>query len=140
MDRAEKLILIDFDGTISDGKTYIDRNGEKPFYAVHSRDNSAIAELIFQGFEVTIITANESKIIKEYAKLRKCGYLQTRDKAIPSFAAIGDSNFDIPMLRMAQHKFCPADADEKVKEIEGMIVLPATGGNGVISHMIKHLL
>lgn len=141
MDRAQaNLILIDFDGVISDGKHYIDHRGEKIFYSVHSRDNAAIAQLLNEGFQVTIITANESKIVKEYAKKRKCDYLQTREKGIESYAAVGDSVFDIPMLKMAKFAFCPEDADDTVKKIEGIKVLPVTGGNGVIAQMVKHII
>lgn len=133
-------ILIDFDGVLSDGKQYIDRHGEKMFLSVHSRDNAAIAELIYEGYEVVIITSNDSKIIKEYAKKRKCSYLYTRDKDVASFAAIGDSVIDIPMLKRAERAFCPVDADPAVKKIEGIRVLPITGGNGVIAEMIHNIL
>lgn len=133
-------ILIDFDGVLSDGKHYIDRHGEKTFYSVHSRDNAAIAELINEGFEVIIVTSNDSKIIKEYAKKRKCEYIYTRDKNMESFAAIGDSVFDIPMLKKTKNAYCPIDADETVKKLEGITVLPVSGGNGVISVMIHDLL
>lgn len=136
----QEKILIDFDGVLSDGKHYIDRHGEKTFYSVHSRDNAAIAELIYEGYEVIIVTSNDSKIIKEYAKKRKCEYIYTRDKDIASFAAIGDSVIDIPMLKRTQHAFCPMDSDEAVKKLEGITVLPITGGNGVISVMIKHII
>lgn len=133
-------ILIDFDGVLSDGKHYIDRHGEKSFYSVHSRDNAAIAELIYEGYEVVIVTSNDSKIIKEYAKKRKCSYLYTRDKQIKGHVAIGDSVIDIPMLKLADKAFCPVDSDPAVKAVYGIKVLPVTGGNGVISEMIHHVL
>lgn len=133
-------ILIDFDGVLSDGKHYIDRHGEKAFYSVHSRDNAAIAELIYEGFEVIIVTSNDSKIIKEYAKKRKCSYLYQRDKDIASYAAVGDSVIDIPMLKRAERAFCPVDADPKVKALQNIRILPVTGGSGVIAEMIHHIL
>lgn len=133
-------ILIDADATLTDGKMYMDRHGEKMFYSFHSRDNAALAELIYEGFEVVIVTSNDSKIIKEYAKKRKCSYLYTRDKQIKGYAAVGDSVIDIPMLKLAELKFCPADADPSVKKLEGIKILPITGGNGVIAEMIHHIL
>lgn len=133
-------ILLDFDGVLSDNKQYIDRHGEKMFLSVHSRDNAAIAELIFEGYEVIIVTSNDSKIIKEYAKKRKCSYLYQRDKDIASYAAVGDSVIDIPMLKRAEKSFCPVDADQKVKSLPNIRILPVTGGNGVIAEMIHHIL
>lgn len=135
-----KTILIDFDGCVSDGRHYIDHRGDKMFYSVHSRDNTAIAELIYEGFRVVIVTANDSKIIKKYAEKRKCEYICTRDKSIKSDFAIGDSVFDIPMLKLAGKAFCPVDADEEVKKLPGIKVLPVRGGNGVISFMLREII
>lgn len=137
--QPEKLALIDFDGVLTDGKYYLNHKGEKRFYSLHARDNAAIAELISKGYAVTIITANNSPIIEEYAKQRKCEYLYSRDKAMYSDIAVGDSVFDIPMLKMSKQAFCPANADSEVLKIKGIKVLPVKGGEGVISELIKQL-
>jgi len=133
-----ETILIDFDGVLTDGKHYIDSDGKK-FYAVHSRDNSAIAELINLNYKVIIVTANDDPIIKEYANRRKCEYLYSRDKDIEATYAIGDSTFDIPMLVKAKRKFCPRDASETVKRVYGIEILNVNAGHGVIEHFIAKL-
>lgn len=130
-------LLIDFDGVLTDGKKYIGTAGS--FYSVHSRDNVAIAELINDGWEVIIVTANGDPIIEEYARKRKCQYLWTREKDIESEAAIGDSTFDIPMLVKAKKKFCPKNAHPDVKRIPGMKVLDVNGGEGVIENLLIYL-
>lgn len=133
-----ETILIDFDGVLTDGKHYIDHDGKK-FYSVHSRDNSAIQELVELGYRVVIVTANDDPIIKRYAEKRKVEYLYTREKDIEATHVIGDSTFDIPMFARAKYKYCPSDADEVVKRIPEMIVLPCKGGHGVIEHLISKL-
>lgn len=133
-----ETIAIDFDGVLTDGKHYIDHDG-KAFYSVHSRDNSAIAELISQGYRVVIVTANDDDAIRQYAKRRKVEYIYSREKDIKASYAIGDSVFDYQMLLSAYKSFCPADADEVIKRIPGIIVLPVKGGHGVIEHLLLHL-
>lgn len=130
-------ILIDFDGVLTDGKRYIGTEGQ--FYSVHSRDNSAIAELINEGYEVTIITANNDPLIEEYARKRKCKYIYSREKDIESEIAIGDSPFDIKMLVKAKRKFCPKDAHPNVKRIPGITILDVKGGEGVIEKLLFKL-
>lgn len=133
-----ETIAIDFDGVLTDGKHYIDHDG-KAFYSVHSRDNSAIAELISMGYRVVIVTANDDDAIRQYAKRRKVEYLYSREKDIKASYAIGDSVFDYQMLLNAYKAFCPQDADETIKRIPGIIVLPVKGGHGVIEHLLLHL-
>jgi len=130
-------ILIDFDGVLTDGKRYIGTNGT--FYSLHSRDNAAIAELINEGYEVIIVTANNDPLVEEYARKRKCSYIYSREKDIEAEIAIGDSTFDIKMMVKAKKKFCPKDAHSYVKKIPGMIVLDVKGGEGVIENLLFHL-
>lgn len=133
-----ETILIDFDGVLTDGKHYIDSDGKK-FYSVHSRDNAAIAELINMNYKVVIITANDDQVIKDYAYKRKCHYIYTREKDIEAEIAIGDSTFDLEMLRRAKRKFCPKDAHPDIKKIPGITVLDCDGGYGVIENLLFYL-
>lgn len=133
-----ETIAIDFDGVLTDGKHFIDHDGKK-FYSVHSRDNSSLQELVDMGYRVVIITANSDETIKRYCERRKIEYIYSRDKDIEATHAVGDSTFDIGMLTKAKFKYCPSDADEMIKRIPGMIVLPCKGGHGVIEHLIAKL-
>lgn len=133
-----ETIAIDFDGVLTDGKHFIDHDGKK-FYSVHSRDNSSLQELVDMGYRVVIITANSDEAIKRYCERRKIEYIYSRDKDIEATHAVGDSTFDLGMLTRAKYKYCPSDADEMIKRIPGMIVLPCKGGHGVIEHLIAKL-
>lgn len=139
--QENRVIAIDIDGVLTDGKLYMDHRGEKLFKSFNSRDIRAIRELIYNGIRVIFVSADDSKINKQFAM--KCGaeFEYVRDKqGIHAHIAIGDDTWDIPMLKNAQIKFCPADADSEVKKIEGIKILPISGGNGVIAEMIHHVL
>jgi 3-deoxy-D-manno-octulosonate 8-phosphate phosphatase KdsC-like HAD superfamily phosphatase len=57
-----------------------------------------------------------------------------------NYIAIGDDAWDVKMLENAVIKYCPADADESVKNIPGIKILDSKGGQGVISHLVRELL
>lgn len=130
-------LLIDFDGVLTDGKRYIGTQGT--FYSLHSRDNAAIAELIDMGYEVIIVTANNDPLVEEYARKRKCSYIYSREKDIEAEIAIGDSTFDLEMLRRAKRKFCPKDAHPDIKKIPDITILDCDGGYGVIENLLFYI-
>lgn len=130
------IIAIDFDGVLTDGKMYIDNRG-KQFYAVHARDNAAIAWLISMGHVVIIVTNNDSKAIKYYAEIRKCAYVRTEYKDIRCDIAIGDSMQDLPMFNNAKLlSICPSDAPKSVKRIVTKVA-EVPGGHGVIDWLVN---
>jgi 3-deoxy-D-manno-octulosonate 8-phosphate phosphatase (KDO 8-P phosphatase) len=142
MDGA-KTVLIDADGCLTDGKQYIDHQGEKVFLAFHSRDVRAIRELVANGYYVAIVTANESESIKTFADKVGADHILTRDKGamnMENYIAVGDDAWDIPMLQKAKQCFCPADADYMVRMLPGVKVLETKGGNGVIAELTRILL
>jgi len=53
--------------------------------------------------------------------------------------AIGDSAWDIEMLKKVVKRFCPLDAEDEVKALDKMIVLNRKGGDGVILELLKWL-
>jgi 3-deoxy-D-manno-octulosonate 8-phosphate phosphatase (KDO 8-P phosphatase) len=130
------IIAIDFDGVLTDGKVYINNRG-KQFYAVHSRDNAAIAQLLAAGHVVVIVTNNESPAIYEYAKARKCSYIRTNIKNVACDIAIGDSMQDLPMFQNAKLlSIAPSDAPKAVKRIVSKVA-EVPGGHGVIDWLIN---
>jgi len=136
--RVIKTIAIDFDGVLTDGKHYLDKDG-KLFFATHAKDNWAIAQLIQWGYEVDLVTSNDSETIKQYAADRKMGYVYSRDKDLQYSCAIVDSMQDINLIAKAGVVFCPIDADEEIADFSGAIVVPVRGGNGVINYIVQHL-
>jgi 3-deoxy-D-manno-octulosonate 8-phosphate phosphatase (KDO 8-P phosphatase) len=134
-------IFIDIDGTLTDGKMYIDHRGEKMFKAFHARDVRAIRELIVNGYDVTLVTADDHESGKHFAHKVGADYECMRDKGKlgPSEYAIGDDTWDVAMMEGSRLAFCPADADPVAKRAAD-IILNTNGGQGVIAEMIHHIL
>lgn len=135
-------LYIDFHGVLTDGKLHMAHDGKTMFESVHHRDITAIRELVARGFDVTIVTASDSPIIASYCEKVGCSRLVLRDKSnLPHtpFFAIGDSTWDIPMLEQAIQAYCPADADESVRNLPDIYVLNANGGHGCLAELVKIL-
>lgn len=145
-------ILIDCDGVLTDGALTIDHRGEKMFKRFHTRDVRAIRDLVYNGFEVTIVSADDwpgiyhfaDKVGADVAIVRdksriKC---KSRFKSHVSFVAVGDDAWDLPMLKSAGfgNAFCPADADYCVRRESCVTELKTAGGRGVIAELARILL
>ena len=65
--KSIKLLLIDVDGVLSDGKLYFGNNGEE-FKSFNIKDGLGIKLLQRNGIEVGIITGRSSKIVSKRAK------------------------------------------------------------------------
>lgn len=143
---AINAVVIDVDGVLTNGNLTIDHNGEKLFKQFHSRDIRAIRELVYNGFEVYIVSADEWEGSKHFADKVGAIFLPMRDKKLvlqtiqKPFIAIGDDCWDIPMLNDAEERYCPKDADWKVKQVKGIKILKTIGGGGVIAELIHHVL
>lgn len=135
-------ILIDVDGVLTNGHLTIDHRGEKLFKSFHTRDVRAIRELVFEGWEVTLVTADDWAGIHHFARKVGADVLIARNKGslgIEDYYAIGDDAWDVPMLRKAVRAFTPADADPAVLELPGVHVLETKGGQGVVAEVLRIL-
>lgn len=136
-----KILVTDLDGVLTDGKQYITSDGNKLFKAFHSRDVAAIRELIFNGWRVVIVTADDDPSGKHFADKVGAEYMVLRDKSkIPfesgSFIAVGDSSWDSKMMQMADNCYCPADAQMKEWPCD-VIHLKTKGGEGVLCELVN---
>lgn len=140
-----KKIYIDCDGVLTDGKLTIDHTGQKQFKQFHTRDVRAIRELIYNGYEVTIVSADDWPGLKHFADKVGAEVLFTRDKkeAIPpgeECIAIGDDAWDVQFLSRAKVAFVPADADYSVTCLDNTTRLTTKGGQGVVAEVCRRLL
>ena len=141
-----KTILIDCDGVLTDGALTIDHRGEKMFKRFHTRDVRAIRELVYNGYEVTIVTADDWPGIHHFADKVGADVMIVRDKSqirYPAgFIAVGDDAWDLPMLRHATpgFAFCPSDADSSVKMDRCVTELSTAAGRGVIAELVSNIL
>ncbi len=148
-----ELIVLDVDGTLTDGKIIYTQNGDevKSFCV---KDGLAIASWIKLGKKVAIITGRNSKIVERRAKELGIEYffqgvhnkqevleelLQRLNLSMENVASAGDDLNDFKMLKASKLAFVPADASSYVKEIAD-VVLSRNGGDGAIREMIEQLI
>ncbi|MBT0654713.1 KdsC family phosphatase [Geomobilimonas luticola] len=123
-----KLLLLDIDGVMTDGRIIFDSNGvESKFFNV--KDGHGIKMLQRAGIEVGIISGRESIVVtnravelgidrvfqKSLDKLTP--YLRILDDtglADEQVAFMGDDIIDIPVMRRVGFAAAPADAVEDV--------------------------
>lgn len=148
-----KLIVIDVDGTLTDGKVYIDKNGEV-FKAFNIKDGYGIRKAIDAGIKILIITGRYSSAL-EY-RVTELGiqhlYQGVKDKnvCLNSFlckhgisacevACIGDDENDLDIIKVCGYSGCPLDAVRRVKQACNF-VSSTVGGNGAVREFIESVL
>ena len=148
-----KLIITDVDGVLTDGGRYFSEKGEitKRF---HVRDGMGINILLRNGIETVIITKENSKIVKKWAKemnvSKTYSGIKIKEKEIdkictyynvlPSeIAFIGDDVNDIELMKKVGFSVTPSDGILQAKKIANY-VCTTSGGNGALREMIDLIL
>jgi 3-deoxy-D-manno-octulosonate 8-phosphate phosphatase (KDO 8-P phosphatase) len=147
-----KLLLLDVDGCLSDGKITYTHDGVE-LKSFNVRDGFAIKTLVKMGYQVAIITGRDSAIVELRAKELDIPYLfqGVKDKQAVAqqlcaqlgifpeeVAAIGDDLNDYRLLKWVGSAFVPNDALEYVKSISH--VLERSGGDACVREMIEKIL
>ncbi len=153
-----KYLIMDVDGTLTDGKIYMSSNGEM-FKAFDIKDGCGIKDILpCYGIIPIIITARESKILENRCKelsieklyqseRNKIGRLQEilleENADLSNCAYIGDDILDIqcmiPINEAGGKIGCPADAVKKVKDLADFIS-SKNGGDGAVREFIEWLV
>ncbi len=136
-----RLLLLDVDGVMTDGRIIFDSNGvESKFFNV--KDGHGIKMLQRSGVEVGIISGRESMVVTNRAKELGIAivYQKAIDKLTPfrailaetglgeeEVAFVGDDVIDIPVLRRVGFAAAPPDA---VAEVLPYVHLVTSKGGG----------
>ena len=147
------MLIMDVDGTLTDGKIYIGPSGEI-MKAFDIKDGYAIAHMLPEmGIMPVIITGRQSAIVENRAKelgikeIRqgtsdKLGTLkeiaQKYDVSPDEIAYIGDDLNDLDCIEYVGFAACPADAAAAVKR-EVDYVCKHPGGQGALREMAERL-
>lgn len=140
-----RMLVVDVDGTLTDGGMYYDGNGEalKKF---HTRDAKGLSMLRDAGVRVCVVTAENSAAV--HARMRKLGlsdyFPGVSDKVAwlaehgarwqvtaAQTAYIGDDLNDLECLRAVGFSCCPSDAVREVRDAVHY-VCNAAGGAGAV--------
>lgn len=148
-----KLLVMDIDGTLTDGRIYIGAQGEV-MKAFDVRDGYAIVHILPQlGITPVIITGRASAIVEQRAKELKITelYQGVADKltklkevtkkfgaSADEVAYIGDDLNDLDCIRYCGMTACPADA---VPEVQNAVdyICNHDGGRGAVREFIECL-
>lgn len=155
-----KLLFMDVDGTLTDGKIYMSSQGEL-FKAFDIKDGCGVHDLLPQAHIIPVVlTARQSAIVQN--RCQEMGvthyYQGCRDKEAKlaelaeefglspdikgiyqEIAYIGDDIMDLPCMRRCGVVGCPADAVDEVREI-AHFVSTKNGGNGAVREFIEWII
>jgi 3-deoxy-D-manno-octulosonate 8-phosphate phosphatase (KDO 8-P phosphatase) len=148
-----ELIVLDVDGTMTDGKIYYSNNGEE-LKAFNIKDGLMIKSWNALGKKSAIITGRVSKIVERRGKELDITFIRQgiRDKAdelkkivnelgisFENVAIIGDDMNDLSMLKLVEKSFAPYDASSFIYDFVNY-PLNKKGGDGAVAEMIEMLL
>ena len=149
-----ELIVLDVDGTLTDGKIIYTSNGDE-IKNFDVKDGLAIASWTKKlNKKVAIITGRKSELVENRAKELGITHLyqgvDNKDEVLQDIlneenlswdqtAGIGDDLNDLKMLKKVAISFAVADAVDDIKSLCD-IVCVKTGGNGAVREMIEFIL
>lgn len=148
-----RLLVMDVDGTLTDGKIYIGEQGEL-MKAFSVKDGLGIKKVLETDLIPIILTGRESKItthranelgitevyqgksdkvetLDELCKKHNCSY----DEVI----YIGDDENDLACMKLCKYVAAPYDACELVK-IQADYICENVAGNGAVRELIEYIL
>lgn len=149
-----KYLVMDVDGTLTDGKIYMGNDGEI-MKAFSIKDGCGIHDILIPaGIIPVIITGRSSRILENRCKeigiqeihqgtSNKIEKLFSITNNLSTVAYIGDDINDLsamlPIKEAGGKIGCPADAVAKVKEIADFISTK-NGGDGAVREFIESLV
>ena len=144
-----KMLVMDVDGTLTDGRIYIGADGEV-MKAFDVKDGYGIVQLKNNGIIPVIITGRESAIVKKRAgelgiselyqgihnKLEKLKEVAEKFSIkAEEIAYIGDDLNDLDCINYCALSACPIDAEQSIKEVVSYVCYKK-GGRGAVREFI----
>ena len=148
-----ELIVIDVDGTLTDGKIYYTNSGDE-IKAFNIKDGLMLKSWNKLGRKSAIITGRESEIVLKRAKELDVTFIKQGvknkkevldeiikelDISYSEVAVIGDDMNDLSMLKLVKKSFAPYDANPYIYDYVNF-PLKKNGGEGAVAEMIEVLL
>ncbi|MHA1969666.1 MAG: HAD-IIIA family hydrolase [Candidatus Hodarchaeales archaeon] len=148
-----KLLVVDVDGTLTDGGMYYSEKGEllKKF---NTRDAKGLELIRKEGITVVILTSENSSIVKARSEKLKLEhvYLGITEKSaelekicvkmnltLSEVAYIGDDINDLPALMKVGFSACPSDAVTEIRDV-ATFICQSEGGKGAVREVCDLLL
>ena len=148
-----KLLILDVDGVMTDGRIIMDNEGrETKNFDV--RDGHGIKILQRYGIKVAILTGRQSKVVEYRAKDLEIGdvyqrafnkkevfgrILEKHKLSVSAVAFMGDDIVDIPVLKCVGFSAAVADAIDVVKKSVDYVT-GHKGGQGAVREICEMIL
>lgn len=148
-----KYLIMDVDGTLTDGKLYIGNNGEL-FKCFNIKDGYGISKLLpLHKITPVIMTGRSSDIV-----LKRCielgiseimqdvsdkraalnSFLIAHTTSLEQIAFIGDDIPDLECMKQCGISGCPYDAVDEIKAAATYVCM-AKGGEGAVREFIQYI-
>jgi len=148
-----KLVIIDVDGVLTDGKMHMVAPG-KELKVFNIKDGSGITMAHRVGLVIAIVSGRQDRIVENWAKkqgikeifqkvFHKTDILEKLKKKYKlenhQIAYIGDDMIDLPVLRQVGLSVAVADAAEDIrKEVD--FITQSAGGQGAVRELMELIL
>ena len=148
-----KFLVLDVDGTLTDGKIYVD-DKDNSFKAFNVKDGFALVNWLKLGGEVAILTGKKSNIVERRAKELGIKYIIQGSKnkkqdlknilkelniTFENVAYMGDDLNDLGVMKSVGFSACPKDSVQEVLEITNFIS-SKNGGDGAVREFLEHIM
>lgn len=149
-----KLIILDVDGVMTDGRKYYDRDGTVRMKTFCDKDWTAIKRFRALGIKVIFLTGDNFNVTiaqnrnidvivnrtdKEHTdKVHYLNDICNEYRVTPDeIVYVGDDIFDIQIMKAVKYKYCPKDAPTEVCKIAE--ILKRNAGDNVVAELFDNL-
>ncbi len=148
-----KLVILDVDGVMTDGRVIIDDNGVN-YRSFDIKDGFGTVALQMSGIPVAIITTSTSDVVTHRAKELKIekyfpgsknklevynNLLQDMGLTNENVCFVGDDLVDLPLLKRVGFAVAVNDAVDEVKE-QAHYITKNPGGRGAVREVAEIIL
>lgn len=154
-----KLVLLDFDGTMSNGEVYISNDTARYSYnavsskAYYTKDGYILRKLTQNGIVVVIVSGNDLDFFQQKADklgLKLIGNCDNKIESVSELATeyeidlktqvvyMGDDDNDIEVMKSVAIAGCPADASKNVRKVCQYISCK-NGGKGAVRDFMEYV-
>lgn len=148
-----KLIVLDVDGTLTDGKLYISNLGDE-MKAFNVKDGLGITQAISLGKKIAIITGKKSEIVARRCKELGISeihqgiknkvevlneILKKYEIDYSEVAYMGDDLIDLKVMKLCGLAGAPKDSVQEILDISHFIS-NKNGGEGAVREFIEYIL
>ena len=145
-----KVVLLDIDGVLTDGKVTVDADGNET-KTIDFKDLDAVCEMKQQGLIVGLLTGENTPITDLFRKRFKPHFFYNGCKDKPAalkevlektgtrtdeVCYAGDGKHDIPIMKIVKFAACPANSISEVKRLAN-ILLKRHGGDGCVWELME---